>query len=336
MAVVRRMIPAAIMVGLSVAGCSAGTGEREVVSDQDRGGAAVPVSGHPDPLTLVTDADPALEASKRLVFDMWRSIVNAGQVQLADRMLREDYIQHSPVLPTGREGFKSVFSAVPRTEIPDTVSPALVALVAEGDLVVMALAEEQTEPSKARYTTTHFNLFRVEGGQLAEHWHSVEAPPGPDVPAANEGGPQPVTGAIGAEQLAMLDHADASVAANKRLVFDAWREVVEGGQPDKAARYFAANYIEHDPNKRSGLKGLLEGLPKQQSVRGSLAGPLVAMVGQGDLVVIVTGHTHSHPTRQGASYTTTRFDMVRIEDGRIAEHWSGLGKPGGVPAFRGN
>ena len=35
------------------------------------------VDGHPDPLSLLKDKDPSLAANKRLVFDMWRSIVRA-------------------------------------------------------------------------------------------------------------------------------------------------------------------------------------------------------------------------------------------------------------------
>ena len=139
------------------------------------------VTGHPEPLSLLASDDPALAANKRLVFDLWRSIVNAGHVELADQLLAENYIQHSPVLPTGRAAFKQIFSAVPRLErIPDLVSPPLVALVAEGPYVVMALAETVPDPAGAgSYTTTHFNLFRVENGRLAEHWHSVQTAPGP-------------------------------------------------------------------------------------------------------------------------------------------------------------
>jgi predicted SnoaL-like aldol condensation-catalyzing enzyme len=88
----------------------------------------------------------------------------------------KSYYQHSPV-PTGRVALKRVFSAVPRLErAPELVSPPLVALVAEGPYVVMALAESVAEPGgPGVYTTTHFNLFRVANGRLAEHWHSVRA-----------------------------------------------------------------------------------------------------------------------------------------------------------------
>ena len=82
----------------------------------DRATADVAITGHPDPLSLLAHDDPELARNKRLVFDMWRSIVNGGHVELADEMLHEECTQHSPVLPTGREAFKQIFSAVPRLD----------------------------------------------------------------------------------------------------------------------------------------------------------------------------------------------------------------------------
>jgi len=286
---------------------------------------AVEVTAHPDPLALLDDADPVLAANKRLVFDMWRSVVNAGQVDLADTMLREDYIQHSPVLPTGRAAFKQVFSALERRAIPELVSPPLVTILAEGDLVVMALREELPQPGgEGRYTSTHFNLFRVEGGQLAEHWHSVEAAPGPSVLPPEQGGPQPVTGATGSDQLALLHSPDPVLAANKRLVFDAWRA-------DSADAYLAPDFIDHDPTGSGGRAGFAFHAAADGPAAGVERTPVVAVVALGDVVVLVTGVEHPHPIRPGATYTTTRFDMFRIADGRLAEHWSGATKPGGGP-----
>jgi predicted SnoaL-like aldol condensation-catalyzing enzyme len=284
------------------------------------GPGAVEVSAHPTPLSLLEDEDPVLAANKRLVFDAWRGIVNAGHVELADDLLREDYIQHSPVLPTGRAAFKKVFSAVERREIPELVLPPLVTILAEGELVVMALREELPQPGgEGHYTTTHFNLFRIEDGRLAEHWHSVQAAPGPHLPSAAEGGPQPVTGVSGSAQFALLQAKDAALAANKRLVFDGWRSAADRGSAGVADRYVGETYIEHDPNAAARPEVALQG-------------PLVAMIAQGDLVVMVTAREHPHPSRAGETYTTTWFDMFRIKDNRLAEHWNGAVKPGGPAA----
>jgi predicted SnoaL-like aldol condensation-catalyzing enzyme len=285
---------------------------------------AADVVAHPDPLAALKSADPTLAANKRAVFDMWRSIVDAGHTEVADDLLTEGYVQHSPVLRTGRKAFKEIFSVVPRREIPELVEPPLVASIAEGNLVVMALLERIPARDGAdAYTTTHFNLFRIEGGRLAEHWHSVQTAPGPDVPLPEDGGPQPVKGVSGEAQLALLESADPRLAANKRLVFDLWREIVDAGHEELADRYLDASFLEHNPNGVSGLEGFkayFSSLP-DTSVEPFVRAPVVAVVAEDDLVALVTMQEHAHPSRAGRTYTTTWFDLFRVADGRLVEHW---------------
>jgi predicted SnoaL-like aldol condensation-catalyzing enzyme len=284
----------------------------------------VEVTAHPEPLRALASSDAALAANKRLVFDMWRSIVNAGRIEAADEMLAEGYIQHSPVLRTGRAAFKEIFSAVARREIPLLVEPPLVASVAEGDLVVMSLLERvPAREGSPAYTTTHFNLFRIRDGRLAEHWHSVHTPPGPDVPLPEQGGPVPVTGAVGAAQRALLQAADPRLAHNKRLVFDMWREIVDAGGEQQAGRYIGAGFIDHNPNGASGLAGVTQYFSARANrpVQPWIKAPVVAMVAEGDLVALVTMREHPHPVRAGRTYTTTWFNLLRIADGRVVEHW---------------
>lgn len=287
-------------------------------------GAPAAATAHPDPLAALESTDADLAAHKRLVFDLWRTIVNAGQVERADDLLAEGYIQHSPVLPTGRAAFKQIFSAVPRREIPPLVEPPLVASVAEGNLVVMSLLEKiPASATVPAFTTTHFNLFRIEDGRLAEHWHSVRTPPGPDVALPEEGGPQPVTGATGAAQQTLLDAVDPALAANKRLVFDLWRTVVDAGREEEAHRYIAKDFIDHSPVGASGLEALGKrfAVRKDSPVQPWIRAPLVAVVAEGDLVALVWMQELAHPHHAGRRYTVTWFDQFRIADGRIIAHW---------------
>ena len=290
---------------------------------------ATDVVAHPDPLAALASADPTLAANKRAVFDMWRSIVDAGHTEKADDLLTEGYVQHSPVLRTGRKAFKEIFSVVPRREIPELVEPPLVASIAEGNLVVMALLERiPARDGVDAYATTHFNLFRIEGGRLAEHWHSVQTAPGPDVPLPQDGGPQPVKGVSGDAQLALLESVDPRLAANKRLVFDVWREIVDAGHEELADRYLDASFVEHDPNGASGREGFKAHFSSRPDtpVEPSIRAPVVAIVAEGDLVAVVTMREHPHPSRAGHTYTTTWFDMFRVVDGRLVEHWDASAK----------
>jgi hypothetical protein len=51
---------------------------------------------------LVSSDDPALAANKRLVYDAWRTLIEARDTVAAEQYFREDYIQHNPNADTGR------------------------------------------------------------------------------------------------------------------------------------------------------------------------------------------------------------------------------------------
>ena len=136
--------------------------------------AQVPVAAAGDHARMLASADARLAANKRLVYDFWREVFEAGHIELAPKYMTEGYVQHNPNLPTGRAAFVDFFAknAKPQ-EIAPRVKAPLVSIVAEGDLVVLAFARELPDPkdSAARYTTTWFDMFRIEGGKIAEHWN---------------------------------------------------------------------------------------------------------------------------------------------------------------------
>ena len=135
--------------------------------------AQVPVRPASHQATLLMSHNPHLAANKRLVYDFWREVLEAGHVELAPKYMAVSYIQHNPNVPTGREGFVTFFSQFAKPKpIAATIAAPLVALVAEGDLVVLSFVSEKPDPHDASksYTTTWFDMFRVEHGKIAEHW----------------------------------------------------------------------------------------------------------------------------------------------------------------------
>jgi predicted SnoaL-like aldol condensation-catalyzing enzyme len=194
----------------------------------------------------------------------------------------------------------------------------------------MALAETVAEPEGAgSYTTTHFNLFRVENGRLAEHWHSVQTAPGPNVPRPEDGGPQPVTGRVGTDQYALLEAAEPELAWNKRHVFDFWRQVADAGREELVEIYVDPSFVGRSAIMAAGRSGLAAHFSArpERPMAVALEEPLVAMVAEGDLVVQVRMRQHAHPSRAGDTYTTTAFDMFRLAAGRVLEYWDAAVKP---------
>jgi len=117
------------------------------------------------------DSNPQDAADKRLVYDFWRMVLVARDMNAARRMMAEDYIQHNPNIPTGRAPFIEFFGRMEAQEPLDTI-PDLVAITASGRHVTLALRREIENPNMPgeTYTTTWFDMFRVEDGRIAEHW----------------------------------------------------------------------------------------------------------------------------------------------------------------------
>lgn len=139
--------------------------------------AQVPVTANPDHKAMLASKDPKLAANKKLVYDFWREVFEAGRGELAPKYLTENYIQHNPNVATGRENFVAFLSKFKKSQaIADKVSMPLVSITAEGNLVTLSFVNELKDPddSTKTYTTTWFDMFRIENGKIAEHWDSMQ------------------------------------------------------------------------------------------------------------------------------------------------------------------
>lgn len=135
--------------------------------------AQVPVTPATDHAALLASADPKLAQNKRLVYDFWREVFEAGQMEHAEKYLAENYIQHDPNVPTGRAAFVEFFKKFKKPKpVESKVSAPLVAITADGNLVILSFVKELPDPkdSSKKYTTTWFDMFRIEGTKIIEHW----------------------------------------------------------------------------------------------------------------------------------------------------------------------
>jgi predicted SnoaL-like aldol condensation-catalyzing enzyme len=133
--------------------------------------AQLPVTLHPDQQALLKSDDPKLAANKKLVFDFWREVFQARNMDLAPKYMAENYMQHNPTVATGRQPFMDFFGKFERQPVKPTIDN-LVTIMAERDLVVLAFRRELPDPKNPgqRYTTTWFDMLRIENGKIAEHW----------------------------------------------------------------------------------------------------------------------------------------------------------------------
>jgi predicted SnoaL-like aldol condensation-catalyzing enzyme len=126
------------------------------------------------------------------------------------------------------------------------------------------------------------------------------------------------------DQQHMLESADPVLAANKRLVYDFWREVFEARHMELADKYLTESYVQHNPNVGSGRVAFVDYFAKRGgpvAIEPRIVAPLVSIVAERDLVVLAFSRQYADPRNGTGSYTSTWFDMFRIENGKIAEHW---------------
>ena len=121
---------------------------------------------------------------------------------------------------------------------------------------------------------------------------------------------------------ALLASPDPKLAANKRLVYDMYRIVLQAGLADRAGEFIAEGYIQHNPNAGQGLKGVQDYIRKtrpERPILDKLELPLIQLIAEGDYVM--TSFVRPEKDANGETYYSTWFDLYRIEDGKIAEHW---------------
>jgi predicted ester cyclase len=129
------------------------------------------------------------EANKELVRRHFEEIWNRKDLAAADELMAQDYLEHA-IAPFGQVEPGSVNdpAAMRQTaqwllaQFPD-LQMTIEAMVAQGDTVAVRVLSEGTNlgplngvvpPTGKRFAARQSHWFRVENGQLAEHWATRE------------------------------------------------------------------------------------------------------------------------------------------------------------------
>lgn len=222
-----------------------------------------------------------------------------GDKEKAKELLAEGYIQHNLAYGTGRDAFVGSVAYLVSAPVKTTVNN--IRAFEDGDKVFLqtvynfAGAGEQVA----------FDIFRFdENGKIAEHWDNLAAIAKPN--------PSDRTQIDGTLEIKDLDKTEANREVVKNFLYD----VMQGNRPEKTPDYFEGDtYLQHNTGIADGLSGL-------GAVLAALAEQNIQMIyttvhqvlAQGNFVLAV-----SEGTFGGAP--TSYYDLWRIENGKIAEHW---------------
>ena len=141
---------------------------------------AAPAMAARQPIGAQTRTETKGMGNKELVGRVGYAEFNRHVLSVLDRHVREDYVQHNPLVPQGREGFRRFFADAFRA-VPDWRHEAKMA-AAEGDLVWVYGTYRGTQKGEwpgipatgEGFAMDAVDIFRVEGGRLAEHWDVMD------------------------------------------------------------------------------------------------------------------------------------------------------------------
>jgi predicted SnoaL-like aldol condensation-catalyzing enzyme len=100
---------------------------------------------------------------------------------------------------------------------------------------------------------------------------------------------------------------------HKALVLEAFDVLFNKRDYAAAERYWSPNYIQHSAHIEPGREGLFNLI---KSVPPTLKYESDMIVADGDLVIV-----HGRFSGHGQAANWIAADIVRIEDGLLAEHW---------------
>jgi predicted SnoaL-like aldol condensation-catalyzing enzyme len=103
---------------------------------------------------------------------------------------------------------------------------------------------------------------------------------------------------------------------NKALVLEAFDTLFNKRDYEAAAGFWSPSYIQHSAHiepGREGLFALIRGAPDALRYEHQL------ILAEGDYVIV-----YGRFTGTGSPVASVAADVVRIEDGRLAEHWDVL------------
>ncbi len=206
----------------------------------------------------------------------------------------DQYIQHNLTIANGLEGFRELSQA-----LPSDTKVNIVRIFSDGDYVFCHVDYNFFGPKVA------FDIFRMDDGFIVEHWDNLQEKPTTPNPSGHTLLDGPTTA---------IDHD--KTALNKATISRFIDQVMIHRHSEAHDAFFAGdNYIQHNPNIGDGLSGLLKAFEEfgKQGIRINYQ-KNHAVLGEGNFVLAVSEGIR-------AEKPTALYDLFRLENGKIAEHW---------------
>ena len=222
----------------------------------------------------------------------------SGDTAKAKELLALGYIQHNLAFGTGADAFVAAVEGLAQAPVKTTVNN--IRAFEDGDKVFLQTVYNFAGAGEQ----VGFDVFRFDAdGKIAEHWDNLA-----DKAAPNPSGHTQIDGT--------LEKKDVDREETRKVVAGFVGNVLRGENPDKLTSYYDGDkYIQHNTAIADGLSGLgaaLEAMAKQG----------ISMVYNKTHMVLADGD-YALACSEGTfgGVPTTYYDLFRVENGFIAEHW---------------
>jgi predicted SnoaL-like aldol condensation-catalyzing enzyme len=138
-----------------------------------------PVKAAADVDALFKDKNPRANAIKQVAYHIEKELLQCNYWDQADKWLTERYVQHNPLVGSGRAGVVKFFGSDPsrpRKAACERLLAPVVAVLADGDLVTVVTVANRKDSKGQPYTTTWFDMWRIVEGKADEHWDPQTKP----------------------------------------------------------------------------------------------------------------------------------------------------------------
>jgi predicted SnoaL-like aldol condensation-catalyzing enzyme len=236
------------------------------------------------------------ETAQQVLIDIFRK----KDVTVIDRYFAEPFVQHDPNMADGLSGMKALVSALAASPAADIT---IYRTLTDGERVLVHSMYQGLKNAPAPLVA--FDLFRFKDGKIVEHWGGRE----PQSSARNLSGHTQVDGP------ATVEDRDKT-EANRTLV-QTYRDVVTVQRHyDRIGEFLAENYIQHAVGVGDGIERL-----KARFAAVVKPGTLPTLVPR---FYLADGNFVLSMVEARTDPPTANFDLFRIADNKMAEHWEVL------------
>lgn len=217
-----------------------------------------------------------------------------------------NYTQHNQAIADGLDGFGAALGQLAEAAENDpSLNPKVSTLrvIEDGGYVIAHTDYNFFGPKIG------IDIFRFEEGLIVEHWDNLQE----KVTETASGRTQ----IDGATEIKDLDKTEE----NKALVQNLMNDIFLGANPDKITDYISTEqYDQHNPGVKDDLAGLGEAL----TALAEAGMPMVyeknhIILGEGNFVLSVSEGIFM---KEKVAF----YDIFRVENGKIVEHWDTIEK----------